>query len=404
MEARVDAPDVVIVGAGVVGAAVAYELARRGQRVLVLERAERAGLGASRWSLGSTAWLGAAMDPHLRDLCFAGLERHQALSDELGTDSGFRPRPILVLAPSAEALAGLVPLIENGRAHGFGGRMVDAAEVARLEPTLVPGSAVGGALCDLGWLDTVTATEAWLQGASILGATFRAGVEVRAIRLDGATPLLETSDGPISAGRVVLTAGAWMGRLLRQSGIMIPLVHTHAEILESEPLPPTFQHVVVSANQSRSVLEAEIARPEHRARLDAEDGSEVATPVSVELGIVQREDGRVRLGQLSRGIAGFLGGPDPAGEAAIRAEVASYFPALAQTPATLYSRPVSFSADRLPMAGPLPGAPNCWLISGLVSPLIYLPVLAEQVAGALAGEEMPALTPFGLERLALPAT
>ena len=44
MEARVDAPDVVIVGAGVVGAAVAYELARRGQRVLVLERAEGAGL------------------------------------------------------------------------------------------------------------------------------------------------------------------------------------------------------------------------------------------------------------------------------------------------------------------------------------------------------------------------
>ena len=113
------------------------------------------------------------MDPRLRDLCFDGLERHQALSGELGTDSGFRARPILVLAPTEDALAGLGALIENGRAHGFGGRIVDAAELPRLEPTLQPGAAVGAALCDLGWLDTVTAAEAWLRGASTLGATFR---------------------------------------------------------------------------------------------------------------------------------------------------------------------------------------------------------------------------------------
>src|SRR2546423_1908191 len=173
MEARLDAPDIVIVGAGVVGAAVAYELARRRQRVLVLERAEAAGLGASRWSLGGTSWLGAAMDPRLRDLCREGLERHQALSGELGTDSGFRARPVLVLAPTEEALAGLVPLVENGQAHGFGGRIIDGAEVARLEPTVAPGAAVGAAFCDLGWLDTVAAIEGWLHGAQALGATLQ---------------------------------------------------------------------------------------------------------------------------------------------------------------------------------------------------------------------------------------
>jgi glycine/D-amino acid oxidase-like deaminating enzyme len=372
--------------------------------VLVLERGAQAGLGASRWSLGGTSWLGAAMDPRLRDLCRDGLERHQALTDELGIASGFHRRPVLVLAPTDEALAGLAPLVENGQAHGFGGRIIDAAEVARLEPTVTPGAAVGAACCDLGWLDTVAAVDAWLQGAQKLGAQVQCGVDVQAIRLGGPTPSLETSAGTISAERVVLTAGAWMGRLLRQSGINVPVVHTHAEILESEPLPPTFRHLIVSANQSRAVLEAEIARREHRTRLDAEDGSEVATPISVELGVVQRANGRVRLGQLSRGIAGFLDGPDPSGEAAIRAEVARYFPELARQPARLHSRPVSFSTDRLPMAGPLPGAPACWLISGLVSPLIYLPVLAEQVAAALSGEARPALAPFALERLALSAT
>jgi len=198
----------------------------------------------------------------------------------------------------------------------------------------------------------------------------------------------------------VLAAGAWMGRLLRQSGLAAPLVHTHAEILESEPLPPTFNHVVVSANQSRAVLEAEIARHEHRTRFESEDGSELGS-LSVELGVVQRADGRVRLGQLSRGIAGILDGPRPDGEAAIRAEVARYFPELARQPARLHSRPVSFSADRLPIAGPLPGQPDCWLIGGLVSPLIYLPVLASLVAASLTGERVAGLEPFGLDRLVL---
>src|SRR5688572_22628350 len=165
MEARLDAPDVLIVGAGVVGAALAYEIARRRQRVLVVDRSEGAGLGATRWSMGGTHWLTAATDSRLRDLCREGLERHQLMSEELGADSGFRARPILVLASDDETCAGLMPLVENGRQHGFEGRMVDRDELYRLEPSLAPGAAVGGALCALGWVDTVRATRAWLQGA-----------------------------------------------------------------------------------------------------------------------------------------------------------------------------------------------------------------------------------------------
>src|SRR5260221_559788 len=60
MEARLDAPDVVIVGAGVVGAAVAYELAPRHQRVPLLAQPALAGPGAPPWRLGGPSWLGTA--------------------------------------------------------------------------------------------------------------------------------------------------------------------------------------------------------------------------------------------------------------------------------------------------------------------------------------------------------
>jgi glycine/D-amino acid oxidase-like deaminating enzyme len=402
MEGRPESPDVLIVGAGVVGAALAYEIARRGRRVLVLDRADGAALGATRWSMGGTHWLAAAPDPHLRGICREGLARHLVMSEELGADSGFRARPILVLAPDEAALAGLVPLVENGRAHGFEGRIVDRAELARLEPTLAPGVAVGAAFCDLGWVDTQVATRAWLQGAAMHGAMFRSGVEVRAIRTAGPTPLVETAAGPISAGQVILTAGAWIGRLLREAGVHVPLVHTHAEVVETDPLPRTYRHVVVAVTpveRARSTLELAIARPELRARFEADDGADLGLPTSVEIGVVQQADGRVRLGQISRGIAGVLDGPRPDGEAAIRAEVARFYPDLAQQPGQIHSRPVSFSADRLPVAGPVPGAPGTWLVTGLVSPLIYLPALAPRMAAALDGEVVPELEPFSPSRL-----
>jgi glycine/D-amino acid oxidase-like deaminating enzyme len=324
------------------------------------------------------------------------------MSEELGADSGFRARPILTLAPDEDAFASLPPLIENGRRHGFEGRIVERDELRRLEPTLTPGSAVGGALCTLGWIDTVLATRARIDGAAMHGAAFRTGVDMTAIRLDGPRPVVETSEGPIEAGQVILAAGAWMGRLLRRAGLDLPMVHTHAEIVESEPLPPTFRHVVIAmkpVEQSRGALETAIAQPEHRARFEAEDGSDLGLAPSVEIGVVQQADGRVRLGQLSRAISGFLDGPQPDGEAAIRAEVARYFPELARQPGRVHHRPVSFTPDRLPLAGPVPGAAGYWLVNGLVSPLIYLPALAPRIAAALDGERVPELSPFAPARL-----
>ena len=238
---------------------------------------------------------------------------------------------------------------------------MEQADLYALEPTLKPGAAIGAAFCTLGWVDTVTAARAWMQGAQMHGAVFRTGVEVTGLQTDGPNPVVETSDGPISAGQVILAAGAWMGRLLRECGVNLPLLHTHAEIVETMPLPQHYRHVVVATlpvERTRGALEIAMSQPEHRAQFDAEDASELPIPPSAELGVVQLPDGRVRLGQMSRAVSGFLDGPSPDADALIRAEVARFFPDLAQQPGTVSHRPVSFSADRLPIAGPIPGAPG----------------------------------------------
>jgi len=172
--------------------------------------------------------------------------------------------------------------------------------------------------------------------------------------------------------------------------------------VETEPLPLTYKHVVIAVTpveRSRGTLEVAIAQPERRAQFEADDGTDLGLPNSVEIGVVQQADGRVRLGQISRGISGILDGPHPDGEAAIRAEVSRFYPDLAKQPGQIHSRPVSFSTDRLPVAGPVPGAPGYWIVTGLVSPLIYLPALAPRMAAALEGVAVPELGPFAPARL-----
>jgi glycine/D-amino acid oxidase-like deaminating enzyme len=247
-------PDVVVVGAGVLGAAIAYESARRGLRVVVVERDGAPAAGATRWSMAGLIWL-AAVDDHLRRLSWEGLARHRTLEAELGAGTGYRPLAMLLLAESGADLARLDPLLEAGQAAGFRGERVGADDLLRLEPALAPGVAVGGVRCEQGHVDPVRLTEAWLAAAVRLGATVRYGSEVRALVYDGrGGAAVETGAGRFAGGRVVVAAGAWSRSLLSRAGIEVPVLHSHAEVLETPPGPPMLAHFVAEASGARAAL------------------------------------------------------------------------------------------------------------------------------------------------------
>jgi glycine/D-amino acid oxidase-like deaminating enzyme len=243
-------------------------------------------------------------------------------------------------------------------------------------------------------------TRAWLTAAERRGAEIRYGVEVAGLVVaNGRCAAVQTADGSLAAERVVVAAGAWTRSLLRRTGHDVPVLHTHAEILETAPLPPTLSHFVGVADPVRAELELAMAAPELRARWD--DGVETEIlPPAVQFGVVQFADGRLRLGQISRAIPGFLGRPRQDGEAAIRSVARSIFPTLADVPATLRGCPVAISADRRPIAGPLAELPNVYVAAGYDSPLSYAPALAERLAIALTGGPTVALAPFSPDRFA----
>jgi glycine oxidase len=200
-------PDVIVVGGGVIGCGIAYELRKRGLQVTVLERL-RVGAGASAGAAGMLAPQVEAAGPGA--LLEMGLRSRALFSDwqaELPVSFDLDLSGILRVAHTERSAAELRRRAEWQRALGLSARLCDPAEVADLCPGLAP--AVCGLWVPDGQLDARRLTLALAQGAAQRGATIREGVVVTSVRTGG----VDTTEGRLSADHVVVAAGAWSGLL-----------------------------------------------------------------------------------------------------------------------------------------------------------------------------------------------
>ena len=212
---------VVIAGGGVVGASVAYHLAARGVRdVLVLDRGGVPGTGStSKATGGFRAQYATAINVRLSLLARAKL---RSFADETGVDPGYRPAGYLWLAASDGELLALRAAQRVQRAEG----LVEAAEVglddiARINPEVSLDEVAGGFFCPTdGFVRPMRLLEGYLAAAERLGARVAWGVEVTGlVQGDGGRIVaVETSRGRLAAGAVVNATGAWARALRTRSG------------------------------------------------------------------------------------------------------------------------------------------------------------------------------------------
>jgi len=227
---------VVVAGAGLLGAAIAYRLTRRGARVTVLER-DRPGAGATG---GSFAWANATYGKEPRayfELHRLGLGEWRRLADDLAGAVDVPFGGTLQWArPGAEE-----PLLAALRRHqGWGSPAyaLDGAAMRALVPGLVPG-AVGAATFtpDEAAPDAVAVTEALLAVASAGGAELRGGTAVEAIEPDGAGVRVRAGGAAIAADRVVIACGVDTPGLAAQAGVEVPLVESPGALVHTAPQP-----------------------------------------------------------------------------------------------------------------------------------------------------------------------
>ncbi|HEV7570055.1 MAG TPA: FAD-dependent oxidoreductase [Thermoanaerobaculia bacterium] len=238
-------PSVVIVGAGVIGTSIAYHLAARGVRdVVVLDRGNEPGAGSTpRATGGFRAQFATAADIALSLLSREKLIR---FSDEIGVDSGYRPYGYLFIARSEQAMAQLRIANELQHANGLPeARVIDAEEVRRINPAIVDDAIVGGTFCPTdGFIRAMKILGGYFAAAQRLGVRFEFGVTVRGMRIEGdRIAALETSRGDIHTDVFINAAGAWAGTL----GIDVPVAPLRRQVaatIETDVLSDTMPMTV----------------------------------------------------------------------------------------------------------------------------------------------------------------
>jgi sarcosine oxidase subunit beta len=230
--------DVAIIGGGVVGASVAYHLAARGVRdVLVLERGAAPGAGSTgRATGGFRAQFGTRVNVQLSLLSREKLLRLEA---ETGVDPCFRRAGYLFVAGNEDEVRGLVAAQAVQHECGLAeARAVTVEEVARLNPALNPEGVAGGVYCPAdGFIRPLEMLRGYTEAAVRLGARFLHGVGVGGVRkgAEGKTGTLLTTAGEVSAGAFVNAAGAWAGEVARVLGTEVPVTPLRRQVAVTRP-------------------------------------------------------------------------------------------------------------------------------------------------------------------------
>jgi sarcosine oxidase len=210
--------DVVVVGLGTMGAAAAHRLATAGLRVLGLDRFEPPH-GRGEHAGGSRIIRTAYMEgPEYVPLVRRAYELWHDLQARTGETLLTATGGLMLGRPDTVPVAGaLATAREQGLAH----EVLDAAEVHRRFPAFTPADDEIGVYDEAtGLVRPERAIAAMLRLAAAAGATLRTGVAVEGWRATGDGVTVTTGDGDVHADRLVLTPGAWSGRL---TGLPVPL-------------------------------------------------------------------------------------------------------------------------------------------------------------------------------------
>jgi glycine oxidase len=376
-------PDVVIIGAGVIGCAVAREVARRGRTVLVVER-DSPGRRATWAAAGMLSPLGEAGEagPFL-ELADESLSRYagfaDALRSETSIDIEYQPAGKLhVLLDDDDGrgqLTQLEQLAAGELAQRFDVRLLDAAEARRLEPALSERVTAALLIGRDHRVNNRLLAQALLAGAGAAGVGFRTASPVVAVtaRHGAVTGVRLASGERIEADHVILAAGAWSRDV---EGLPRPV-----------PVRPVKGQMFAVDARARAA-DRPVAPPLQRVIYSAD------------CYIIPRDDGRLLVGATIEDV-GFRKGATPRGITGLAVAATAVVPLIADLP--LVETWAGFrpgTPDGLPIIGTDADLAGLIYATGHYrNGILLAPVTAACVADLVTGRTPPvALGPFGIER------
>ncbi len=228
---------VAVVGAGIVGATIAFRLAARGAEVTVLDKGHP-GSGATGHSF---AWINAtAKKPHsYHELNRRSMGLWDRLVRDLAADVGLRWGGQLEWAATSEDASMLEANAAQLQEWGYPCRLLTERELRLLEPRINPRSVAAAVFHEPdGQVEPVRVAEACLQRARRLGADLKLNTPVAAI---SAFPVgVQTTSAVLEADVVVLAAGTATTELAATVGVAVPQEESPGVVIRTNVLPPIF--------------------------------------------------------------------------------------------------------------------------------------------------------------------
>ena len=367
--------DVVVVGAGVVGAACAYHLAAAGVPVRLFDRSFIAS-GSSGACEGNVLAWDKELEREL-PLALRSAELWASLAASLDDDFEYDRKGSIVVAETEAELAASAERARVLAGLGVIGEVLDADALRREEPhaahdlpggVLYPGDAQ---------LEPRLATAALVRAAVRLGAALSTDVSVdRLVRgPDGRATGVETSSGFVGADMVVVAAGVWTPALLETAGLTVPVRPRKGQVVVLERSPVVFRRKLSEAG--------------YVAAVEADDAA-----LQIAMVVESTPSGTALLGS-SRQHVGFDREVELDVAGAIAARAARFFPVLREARALrVYAGLRPLTPDHVPIIGPFAEAPNVCVATGHEGAGIGLaPATGELVAAWHTGA--PSRIPLG---------
>lgn len=239
--------DVIIIGSGVIGNAAAYNLAKAGKSVIVLEKSDHIGDGGSTRNGGGVRQSGR--HPAEMPLAIYGVQNlWPGLSEELGVDVEYYQEGNLRLGKTAAHMKILQGLVDRGKALGLELDMVSGDEAREINPYLSD-EVMGAIWCPTdGHANPLLVTLAYYKKARELGARFITGETVTEIRkIRGEARKVITEDNVYIGEKIILAAGYASRKIAETIGVDVPMKQVLLEVLVTEAQPEMFYQMLGTA-------------------------------------------------------------------------------------------------------------------------------------------------------------
>lgn len=240
--------DVIIIGSGIIGSSTAYYLARRGLDVLVLERSDSVGDGASSRN-GAGVRIASRVRPE-SDLANEAIRKiWPTLSEELEADLEYETPGSLTLATNASQEAALAGSLKKTLAAGIDAEIISGDEARKMCPYLAPSVTKALFCAEDGYANPMVTTLAYYKQNRKMGVRYVTGENVISLRkVQGHMRQVITENGSVyEADKVVLAAGFNSRRIAESAGLWLPFLKRVDECIVTEVQPRMFRYRIAIA-------------------------------------------------------------------------------------------------------------------------------------------------------------